>query len=99
MGEGLDDEFLELADAHIELSNDQLSETRAGRVSAAMLYGTARFNIWLTARGCDTAEDMETKREETIAYYVKSYQQALTDHFDDYVGNFADYMMPENKDA
>lgn len=41
----VDDEFYQRADAHIHLSNDQISETiGAGKVSASTMYATARFN-------------------------------------------------------
>ncbi len=40
-----DDKFYERADAHIHLSNDQISGYVAkGKVSASMMYATARFN-------------------------------------------------------
>ena len=43
----LDDKCYERADAHITLSNDQLSDIGRGKVSASMMYAVARFNAWV----------------------------------------------------
>ena len=48
----VDDEFYERADAHIHLSNGQISEkVGTGKVSASNMYATARFNAWVSAGG------------------------------------------------
>lgn len=88
-----DDKFYERADAHIHLSNDQISEVATkGRVSASMMYGTARFNSWVSACGWSSAEEMTKAKEETIEYFVAEYRGMLDENMDDYINNFQSYM-------
>jgi hypothetical protein len=90
----VDPEFYDRADAHINLSNDQMSKVTRGKVSASMLYGTTRFNAWLTATGFDNGEDMRQAREETIKYFLAEYEKMLAENLDDYIENFEKYMKP-----
>ena len=88
----LDYKFYDRADAHIHLSNDQLADSTAGKVSASMMYGTARFNAWISASGFNSGEEMAAKREETLEYFVTGYRQMLEANLDEYIGNFDSYM-------
>lgn len=89
----VDDKFYERADSHIYLSNDQLKvEKGRGKVSASMMYATARFNAWVTACGFASADQMAGDREKTIAYFVEQYRLMLEENLDDYISNFASYM-------
>jgi Protein of unknown function (DUF3144) len=87
-----DDDFYESADAHIHLSNDQAKEVDRGKVSASMLYGTARFNAWVNACGFDDAAGMRASKEETLKYFVAEYSKMLEENLDDYIENFDRYM-------
>ena len=89
-----DDKFYDRADEHIHLSNDQLEETGAGKVSASMMYATSRFNAWLTASGFDSMEDMLEKRDENIDYFVAEFRKMLEENMDDYIENFKKYTSP-----
>jgi len=48
---GLDPEFYNRADDHILLSNEQIGGVNAGKVSASMIYATARFNAYVSWTG------------------------------------------------
>ncbi len=87
-----DDNFFLRADAHINLSNEQLTDTDRGKVSASMMYATARFNAWLSALGFENAEQMEQAKEETVKYFLTEYQKMLHDNLKDYIKNFDSYM-------
>jgi hypothetical protein len=91
---GVDDKFYERADAHIHLSNDQLEYIDRGRASASMMYATARFNAWVSARGCRTKEELAASRDEMINYFLNEYRLMLEENFDDYVEHYANYMTP-----
>jgi hypothetical protein len=92
-GEDVDAQFYERADAHIHLSNDQLAvENGRGKVSASMMYATARFNAWVSACGFSQGKEMASAREEIVAYFVEQYRQMLEENLDDYIANFSDYM-------
>ena len=87
-----DDKFYERADAHIQLSNDQISGYVAkGKVSASMMYATARFNSWVSACGWNSAEEMAAAKEETIEYFLTEYRKMLDENMDDYINNFQSY--------
>jgi len=91
----VDPAFYDRADAHIHLSNEQANKIDAGKVSASMMYGTARFNAWLTARGFDTGEQMNDAREEVVEYFCAQYRAMLEENLEDYANNFASYMSAE----
>jgi hypothetical protein len=93
--EEIDDKFFERADAHIYLSNDQLADAKLGKVSASMMYATARFNSWVSACGFGSGEDMAEAREETIDYFVEQYRIMLEENLDDYIKGFGKYMLGE----
>lgn len=87
-----DDKFFKRADDHINLSNDQLSDSSIGKVSASMMYSVARFNAWFSACEFTNAEDMEKGKKETIKYFVAEYEKMLTENIDDYIKNFDKFM-------
>ena len=88
----VDANFYERADAHIHLSNDQIGEVGRGKVSASMMYGTARFNSWVTACESGSQAAMSDSREKTIEYFTKQYRAMLEENLDDYIANFDQYM-------
>lgn len=88
-----DDKFYDRADAHIHLTNDQITEeVGRGKASASMMYATARFNAWVSATGWNSGEEMKSSKEETLEYFVAEYRKMLEENLDDYIDNFADYM-------
>ena len=93
MSHEVDKEFYDRADAHIRLSNDQITENvDSGRVSASFRYSVARFNAWVSACGFSSSEEMGKAREETVEYFVTEYRKALEENLDDYIANFNSYM-------
>jgi hypothetical protein len=93
MPKDADDAFYRRADAHINLSNEQLKEVdNRGKISASMMFSVARFNAWVTACGHESAQEMAGSRSETIAYFVEQYRLALEENLDDYIEHFANYM-------
>ncbi len=95
--EDIDDKFFDRADAHIYLSNEQVKEIGRGKVSASMMYATARYNAWVSACGFKLAEEMKADREQIIEYFTVEYRKMLEDNLDDYIENFDNYM-EENKE-
>ncbi len=93
----IDDAFLKNADAHIELANEHLKTTARGRASAAMMYGSARYNAWVSATGWESGEDMQANRDETIDYFVAHYRKMLEENMDDYIANHAKYIQRKSK--
>ena len=92
MPQDVDDQFYKRADAHIDLSNNQMADAARGKVSASMMYSLARFNAWISACEFESAEQMTGAREETIAYFAAEYRNMLEENFNDYITNFSKYM-------
>ena len=90
----VDAHFYDRADAVIALANAQCGEVTRGKVSASTMYGTARFNAWVAARGHESAAGLEADKSEVLDYFVAEYRSMLEEHLDDYVANFAKYMQP-----
>jgi hypothetical protein len=92
MPQDTDDKFLERADAFISLANEQVAGSTRGKVSASMMYATARFNAWVGACNCESGEELAGVREQAIEYFVKQYREMLVENLDQYVANFEQYM-------
>jgi len=92
MVQNTDDKFYDRADAHIHLSNEHCEDIGAGKVSASMMYATARFNTWVSACGFENAGQMKEDRQQTIEYFVSEYKKMLEENLDDYIENFDKYM-------
>lgn len=92
MPKDADQSFYDRANAHINLSNEQLQQTVQGKVSASMMYATARFNTSLTASGFQSGSEMAANRSKNIEYFVSEYRLMLEEHIDEYIKNFERYM-------
>lgn len=91
--QAVDDEFYKRADAHIHLSNDQISEEAGiGNVSASQMYASARFNAWVSACNCNSGKEMSEAKAETLEYFVNEYSKMLEENLDEYIDNFESYM-------
>ncbi len=89
-----DEHFFERADEHIHLSNRQMANVGMGKVSASMMYSTARFNAWVSARGCNNSQEMAQAKQDIITYFVAEYEKMLIENVEDYIDNFDKYMKP-----
>lgn len=87
----LDPKFFDRADAHIHLSNSQLADINPGKVSASMMYATARFNAYVSWSGFNTTEEMSEQRESTLEYFTEQYRLMLDENLNDYIMNFEVY--------
>lgn len=93
MPETTDESFYDRADAHIDLSNTQLQQVQdLGKVSASMMFGTTRFNAWVSARNFKSGEEMAQAREAMLKYFCEQYRMMLEDNLDDHINNFSAYM-------
>ena len=93
MPNATDEAFYDRADAHINLSNEQLREFRdLGKVSASMMFGTTRFNAWVSTRNFKSGEEMAQAREAMLKYFCEQYRMMLEDNLDDHINNFSKYM-------
>ncbi len=95
----IDEKFYERADAHINLSNDQLKETGLIKVNDSMMYALVRFNAWVSANGFDSAQEMSDERDEIIKYFSSQYRSMLEENVDNYIANFDKFMGMNKENA
>ncbi len=97
MADAFDDAFYARADAHINLSNEQLDGTAPREmVNASMLFASARFCAWLSAGGYTSGEAMGAKKQEIADYFVEGFRQMLEGNLDAYINNFDAYTKPQS---
>ena len=94
MSDDQDPGFFARADAVIGLANTQLKDASRGKVSASLMYATARFNSWISAHGFESASEMAGAKDEALDYFVAEYRKMLEETLDDYIANSANYMKP-----
>jgi hypothetical protein len=88
----IDKDFYNRADAHINLSNDQLSDCSMSKVNASMMFSVTRFSSWISAYGFKTQEEFRNSKAETLNQLVQDYKEMLEENLDDYIENFDKYM-------
>ncbi|HPI49080.1 MAG TPA: DUF3144 domain-containing protein [Hyphomonadaceae bacterium] len=95
MADPFDDAFYARADAHINLANEEAEEASHEAVNASMMFASARFSAFLSARGFKSGEAMAAKRDETVEYFVAGFRQMLEGNLDAYIRNFDAYLKPK----
>ena len=88
----IDKEFFERADAYVTIANEQAANVNRGKVSASMMFATARFNAWVSASGTESGDELASVKEEALTYFVNEYRQMLEENLDEYIEHFDDYM-------
>jgi len=89
----VDKAFFKRADEHIDVANKQMTpEANPGKVSASMMFATARFNSWITAANSGNVITMLDNKDDAIEYFVKEYRAMLEQNMDEYCENFDKYM-------
>ena len=88
----VDKEFFERADAYITIANEQAADVSRGKVSASLMFATARFNAWVSASGTESSEELASVKEEALKYFLNEYRQMLEENLNEYIEHFDDYM-------
>jgi hypothetical protein len=83
--------FWDRADAHIDLANKHCDGVPAGKVSASLLFGAARFNAFVVASQMRSAADLKARKVEALEYFTGEFRKMLKDNLDDYIENFGKY--------
>ena len=96
MRSDVDKEFFERADAYIDVANQQATQVNRGKVSASMMFATARFNAWVSASGTESGEDLASVKQEALDYFLEEYRKMLEENLDEYIEHFDKYMSPDS---
>jgi len=88
------DEFIKQANTFCRPPKGQAPQPEAlrGQVSAAMLFGTARFNTWVAANNFKDGEEMRAAKEQVMGYVLQQFQMMLEDNYDEYCDQFENYL-------
>ena len=92
MSSDVDKEFFERADAYIDVANQQATQVNRGKVSASMMFATARFNAWVSASGTESSEDLAAVKQEALDYFLAEYRKMLEENLDEYIEHYDKYM-------
>lgn len=89
--DGVPTEFWERADQVIAVANEQVKDSTIGEVSSSLLYAAARFGAFNIASSADSADELETNKDEAMKYFTDQYKKMLLENLDDYIENFEKY--------
>ena len=92
MKSDMDKAFFERADAYITLANEQATTVSRGKVSASMMFATARFNAWVSASGTESGEELASVKDEALDYFLSEYRKMLEENLDEYIEHYDKYM-------
>jgi hypothetical protein len=90
--DNMDSAFWDRADNVIRLANEQCESAQRSKVSASLLYATARFNAFIVAGNANNAEEMKQDKEDAVQYFIEQYRKMLVENLDDYIKNFSKYV-------
>ena len=92
-------QFREIADAFIDLANDQSNRFNKKNVSLALLYAAARFNAFIVAGHADDGAAYDRDRDSAFDYFTGEYQRILEENLDQYREAFGQqkyqHLMPD----
>ena len=77
-------QFREIADAFIDLANDQSNRFNRENVSLALIYAAARFNAFIVAGHADDGAAYDRDRDSAFDYFTGEYQRMLEENLDQY---------------
>ncbi|MGL4834551.1 DUF3144 domain-containing protein [Shewanella sp.] len=85
--------FYDRASELIKLANqqNQNTEIQTGEVSASFMWALARYNAWFGSTSFETKEQMQSKKQEMMDYYLARYKEMIDANLDDYIENFDHY--------
>ncbi len=88
------DEFIKLANefSRVEKGSEEKPAEKRGQISAAMLFGTARFNTWVAANNFKDGNEMRDAKEQVMSYVLQQFQMMLEDNYDEYCEQFENYL-------
>jgi hypothetical protein len=86
-----DQAFVDRADAHVRLANEQAQGANRGNAAASLAFGSARYNMWIMASGHQSGADLQKAGPAVIAGLMDQYRRMLEDNLADYIENFAEY--------
>jgi len=82
--EATEREFRRVADAFIDLANEQIESAPKENVGMALLFAASRFNAFVVASHCKTLDRYESDRQKAVEFFSKEYLRMLDENLEDY---------------
>lgn len=83
--------FQQRADEFIAVANKQVPDSSVDDVNTSIIFSAARFNAFSVARSIDSAEKLQTEKQEAVKYFTQRYTEMLEQNIDEYISNFDRY--------
>ena len=82
----------DIADEVIEVANRKAKETAIDTVSLSLLWAAARYNAFNVAKSVRTKDELMETREKAMDHFMEQYKTMLSEHLDEYINNYDEYM-------
>lgn len=82
--EATEREFRRVADAFIDVANEQIESAPKENVGMALLFAASRFNAFVVASHCKTLDRYEADRQRAVEFFTKEYLRMLEENLEDY---------------
>jgi len=82
--EATEREFRRVADAFIDVANEQIESAPKENVGMALLFAASRFNAFVVASHCKTLDRYEADRPRAVEFFTKEYLRMLEENLEDY---------------
>lgn len=82
--EATEREFRRVADAFIDVANEQIESAPKENVGMALLFAASRFNAFVVASHCKTLDRYEADRKRAVEFFTKEYLRMLEENLEDY---------------
>lgn len=92
MTEPIETPFVRMATAFIDQANAFSREAEQDLVATALMHAAARYVAFATAANAEAGADFAAERDEAIAHFTAQFRDVVTQHYDDYAGNFKAYL-------
>lgn len=83
--------FQQRADEFIAVANQQVPDCSVDDVNSSILFAAARFNAFSIARSVESAENLQTEKQEAIKFFTQRYTEMLEQNLDEYISRFESY--------
>lgn len=88
----VDDAFMALTDAFVQMANESSSEMGGVKAGAALLFAATRFNAFVVASRSRDIDELKADRDMALSHFSDQHAKMLAENLDDYEENFDRYI-------
>lgn len=95
----IEQRFRAMADAFIDLANQQAEGEPAENVGMSMLYAASRFNAFVVAQKAGGLTAYQADLDQAKTFFEREYRNMLAENLDDYQRAFVETSGADDKSA